>query len=56
LKLNDIQPATGEIATWSSIDFPTGAWKTNFDLSPDANLPSYPSLSVGLFGTDITNF
>ena len=53
---SNIEPATGEIANWSNIDFPTGAWLTNWNLATTANLPSKPSISVGLFGADITDF
>ena len=53
---SNIEPATGEIASWSNLDFPDGAWLTNFNLSTTANLPSKPSITVGLFGVDILNF
>ena len=56
LALSTIEPATGEIANWSDLSFPDGAWLTNFNLSTTANLPSKPSISVGLFGADITDF
>ena len=49
-----ILPATGEIANWSDIDFPTGAWLTAWNLAPATN--SIPALSVGLFGADIADF
>jgi len=56
LRIMKTVPAAGEIAAWTDVSFPTGAWLTNWALAPTTNLPAKPSLSVGLFGADITGF